>query len=122
MTEPTGAPSLQTIARALDQAIDEQRETRVRLDTHIEISTMRFAGLDSQLESLRSTTTAQFLTLAAQLQDMQKHVLQIEEHVGFLTTKVVEHDERFDRVDERLDGLTTMVTQIRDAVLPPDQD
>ena len=128
----TAAPTLETLTRLMEQSIDEQRDTRARLDAHIEISAMRFSGLEKQLDGLRDTTTAHFLTLAGEFADVKKHVGIIEEHVGFLTTKVTEHDtrfdqidarldahdKRFDQIDARLDGLTDIVVQIRDAVLP----
>ncbi len=139
--------TLETIARLLDQTIEEQRETRARIDAHIKVTTLQFEGFEKLFEGVRSTTTAQFLTLAGQIADMQKQLVRIEDHVGFLTTKVTAydkrfddhdkrfdqidqrldahdkrfdaHDKRFDRIDQRLDGLTQLVEQIRDAVLPP---
>ncbi|MFT4220507.1 MAG: hypothetical protein QM611_08330 [Microbacterium sp.] len=145
MTEHASAPapSMETIARALDQAIEEQRETRARLDHHTELTGLRLTGLESQLENARSTSAAQFLVLANEFAETKKHVLTIEEHVGLLTTMVTGHGQRLDGIDNRLDGidtrldgidtrldghdkrfdtLTTMVEQIRDAVVPGADD
>ena len=98
-------PSLETIARLVEQSIEEQRETRQRLDTHLDISSMRFSSLEKAVDALRDTMTAQYLTITGQLADTRKRIDRIEEHVGFLTTKVLEHDKRFDAIDERLNGI-----------------
>lgn len=98
-------PSLETIARLVEQSIEEQRETRQRLDTHLDISSMRFSSLEKAVDALRDTMTAQYLTITGQLADTRKRIDRIEEHVGFLTTKVLEHDKRFDAIDERLDAI-----------------
>lgn len=103
-TRPS-APSLETIVRLVEQSLDEQRETRDRLDAYIQISDERFKALESSVDSMRSKTSAQFLMLSNQFADTLKQVERIEEHVGFLTTKVTEHDKRFDAIDKRLDGI-----------------
>ena len=98
-------PSLQTIVRLVEQSIEEQRDTRARLDAHIAVSIQQFDGFQKLFEGVRSTTNAQFLMLSGQIADMQKQSSRIEDHVGFLTAKVVQHDKRFDAIDERLDGV-----------------
>lgn len=97
------APSLETIARLVEQAIDEQHETREHLDAYIRISDERTNSLEKRIESVDSKSTAHFLTLTGQLADTQKHIARVEGHVGFLTMKVTEHDKRFDSIDTRLD-------------------
>lgn len=96
------SPSLETIVRLVEQSIEEQRDTRERLDAHIRYSDERFRGLEKLIEASSSQSNAQFLLLSNQFSDFQKRVGQIEDHVGFLTMKVVEHDKRFDAIDERL--------------------
>jgi len=101
------APALawETVARLLTQSIEEQQSTRLRLDAHVEISSVRFSGLEKQLDGIRDTTRAQYLTLSNDIADVRKHVGAMEEHIGFLTAKVTEHDTRFDRVDARFDQI-----------------
>lgn len=104
-TARPSAPSLETITRLIEQSIQEQRDTRERLDAHIDVTSMRLSGLEGMIDAVRTTGNAQFLMLAGQLKDTQKHVERIEDHVGLLTTKVVEHDQRFDAIDRRLDTI-----------------
>lgn len=117
MTETVPAqpasPSLTTIARLVEQGIEEQRETRERLDAHIQISTVQFDGLHKMVDGVRSESNAQYLMLAGQLAETRKHVDSIEEHVGFLTMKVVGHDKRFDAVDSQLRTIAAGVVELR---------
>ena len=123
--QPAPAPPLDRFVRLLEQSIEEQRDTRARLDGHIEISAIRFNALDKKLEGEHGNSRAQHLILTNDLADLRRHVGQIEEHVGFLTAKTAEHDTRFDRIDvrldridARLDDLSDAIREIRNAVLP----
>ncbi|MFT4213816.1 MAG: hypothetical protein QM622_03460 [Microbacterium sp.] len=142
-TMTTAAPTLESIARLLNQSIDEQREAQARIDARTEAIVLnaqglekrllgneqRTYGVDKRLDGLYDTMSARFLQVDIQLSDIAKRFDRLEDHVAFLATKAVEHDKRLDAIEKRLDAietridnglgaLTDIVLQIRDAVIP----
>lgn len=110
MTEPSAAespfsaPSFAMIVRLVEQSAHEHHETRKHLDARIDIADDRIAALDKKVDWLHLDTTAEFLAMSTRLEQTQKHVERIDEHLGLLTAKVAAHDKRFDEIDARLDA------------------
>jgi len=109
MTEPV-APTLEAIARGLDQNADQLQATRDRLDAHIHASSLYFVGMDKQFDGLRDTIRSQHLLVSADIAAARRDIATVEEHVALLTTmatananRLDEHDKRFDALDQRLD-------------------
>ena len=109
MTEPV-APTLEAIARGLDQNADQLQATRDRLDAHIQASSLYFVGMDKQFDGLRDTIRSQHLLVSADIAAARRDIATVEEHVALLTTmatananRLDEHDKRFDALDQRLD-------------------
>ncbi|WP_029146453.1 hypothetical protein [Microbacterium luticocti] len=117
MTE-RAAPTLEAIARGLDQNAAQLQTTRERLDTHIQASSLYFAGMDKQFDGLRDTIRSQHLLVSADIAAARRDIATVEEHVALLTAMTTAHGKRLDGIDQRLDALTGLVMQIRDAVVP----
>ncbi|MFT4052843.1 MAG: hypothetical protein QM677_11430, partial [Microbacterium sp.] len=125
-TVTTAAPTLDDIARLLSQSIDEQRDLRARIDAHTESFLLNAQGLEKRIsgnekrteggekrvEGLHDTMNARFLRVDGQLSDIGKRFDRLEDHVGFITTKAVEHDRRFDGIDTRLNGIDTRLNEL----------
>ncbi|WP_308493196.1 hypothetical protein [Microbacterium terrisoli] len=101
----TVEPSLATLARGLSQYAEEQRETRTRLEVHIEASGRYFLGLERMFDGLRDTISAQHLLVSGDIGAARRDIATVEEHIGLLTTMVTAHGKRLDGIDSRLDGI-----------------
>ena len=108
MAEPV-APTLEAIARGLDQNTDQLQATRDRLDAHIQASSLYFVGMDKQFDGLRDTIRSQHLLVSADIAAARRDIATVEEHVALLTTmatananRLDAHDKRFDAIDQRL--------------------
>ena len=111
MSEPI-APTLEAIARGLDQTSEQLQTTRDRLNDHMHATGLYYTGMDKQFDGLRDTIRSQHLLVSADIAAARRDIATMDEHVGLLTTMATAnanrldgHDKRFDAIDVRFDGI-----------------
>jgi len=111
MSDPI-APTLEAIARGLDQTTEQLQTTRDRLNEHMHATGLYYTGMDKQVDGLRDTIRSQHLLVSADIAAARRDITTMDEHVALLTAMATAnanrldgHDKRFDAIETRFDGI-----------------